>query len=168
MIRLTKITDYGIILLCDMATHGQAMPHNARDLAGSTRLPLPMVSKILKALARGKILESHRGTKGGFRLIRPADQIRISEIIQALEGPIAITECLSDQPRCGVGTHCPLRISWNRINEAIHGALDGITLADMFQPPIGHELITMAESAAAQINGKTPEPAMGTPGGANE
>ncbi len=156
MIRLTKITDYGIVLLCQMATSGQDAPYNARDLASQTHLPLPMVSKILKALARGGILESHRGTKGGFRLIRPAERIRISEVIQALEGPIAITECLTPgQPSCGVETHCPLRISWNRINEAIQGALDGMTLADMFQP--GHELRRMAENVSTQAK-TTPEP----------
>ncbi|MCE5228535.1 SUF system Fe-S cluster assembly regulator [bacterium] len=166
MIRLTKITDYAIVLLCQMATQGQETTHNARDLAGLTRLPLPMVSKILKALARGGILASHRGTKGGFRLIRPASQIRISEIIQALEGPIAITECLTDQARCGVGTHCPLRISWNRINEAIQGALDGITLAEMFQPTRGPELIRLAETASMPID-KTTEPTLGASGRAN-
>lgn len=163
MIRLTKITDYAIILLCQMATHGQEMPHNARDLSGQTHLPLPMVSKILKALARGGILVSHRGTKGGFRLIRPADQIRISEIIQALEGPIAITECLTDQTRCGQETNCPLRISWNRINVAIHGALDSITLAEMFQPTCGHELRTLAETAAMQTDTAS-EPSLGAMG----
>lgn len=164
MIRLTKITDYSIILLCQMATHGQETPHNARDLAGQTHLPLPMVSKILKALARGGILVSHRGTKGGFRLIRPADQIRISEIIQALEGPIAITECLTNgHSHCEVHT-CPLRISWNRINEAIHGALDGITLADMFQPAGGRELINLAQSASTQLETTTETSPLGANG----
>lgn len=138
MIRLTKKTDYGIVLLGQMINAEQGRVHNARDLAGLTGLPLPMVGKILKALVRGGLLVSHRGTKGGYRLARPAALIRVSDIIRALEGPIAITECISTEGelQCCVQRPCPVRISWARINEAINDALDAVTLADMVQP--GH------------------------------
>ncbi len=135
MIRLTKITDYGIVLLGHMSLRGLDVTHNARDLAAQTRLPLPMVSKILKRLARGGLLASHRGTKGGYNLARSANDIRVSEIIIALEGPIAITECVSHtDASCGVQRLCPVRVSWQRINDAIQSALAGISLAEMLRP----------------------------------
>ena len=68
MLRITKITDYGIVLMAQMASEPQTTMHNARDLAAATRLPLPIVSKILKTLARGGLLTSQRGTKGGYTL----------------------------------------------------------------------------------------------------
>ncbi len=153
MIRLTKITDYGIVLLGQMSAGRLETVHNARDLARQSGLPLPMVSKILKALARGGLLVSQRGTKGGYHLVRPAEELRVSEIIQALEGPIAITACTSNNGdgRCGVRSLCPVRISWQRINEAIHGALDAITLAEMLRPELS---ATGAETACEGKQGK--------------
>ena len=93
MIRITKQTDYGIVLL----THLAAQPErqlNAPELAAETQLPLPMVSKILKLLVREGLLLSHRGVKGGYSLGRPPAEITMAEIIASLEGPIAITECI--------------------------------------------------------------------------
>jgi FeS assembly SUF system regulator len=135
MLRMTKQTDYGIVLLIYMSQHGTDVMHNARDLAQATGLPLPMVSKILKALARGEVLQSHRGTKGGYGLARPAQRITVTQIIEALEGPIALTECVGDLPSsCSVQSLCPVRVSWRRVNHAIRHALDEITLLEMAEP----------------------------------
>lgn len=134
MIRITKQTDYGIVLL----THLAAMPDrqvNAPELAGETHLPLPMVSKILKLLVREGLLISHRGVKGGYSLSRPAEEISMAEVVSALEGPIAITECVDDDSGCTHAPICPVRGRWNRINTALREALAGISLGEMADPP---------------------------------
>ena len=133
MLRITKQTDYGIVLMTRLAQNGTATEvHNARDLARSTNLPLPTVSKILKALARGGLLESHRGVKGGYCLDRSAEEISVEQIIRALEGPIAITECLdTTTEECGIERSCPCRANWQRINVAVREALSAIPLSAM-------------------------------------
>ena len=134
MIRMTKQTDYGIVLLSRMAVlPGRLL--NATELATETRLPQPTVSKVLKILARAGLLESHRGVKGGYTLARDPEEITVTEAIVALEGPIGITECIDDTPgECSHEARCPVRGNWHRINEAIRRALDGINLAEMAQP----------------------------------
>src|SRR5215831_15995615 len=93
MIRITRLTDYGIVLLTHFARHPERLTRNAPELAAAAHLPLPTVSKILKILAREGLLVPHRGAKGGFSLAKPATDITVAEIISALEGPIALTEC---------------------------------------------------------------------------
>ena len=134
MIRITRLTDYGIVLLSQMALSPERR-FNAPDLASETSLPQPMVSKILKQLARSGLLLSHRGVHGGYALSRSAESITVAEIITALEGPIAVTECIEDGPgSCDKEASCPVQSNWRRINVAIRGALDGITLAEMTSP----------------------------------
>ncbi len=134
MIRMTKQTDYGIVLLSRMARRPERQ-FNATELATETRLPQPTVSKILKILARAGLLDSHRGVKGGYTLAREPEAITVTEVITALEGPIGITECIDDTPgECSHEARCPVRGNWHRINEAIRQALDGINLAEMAQP----------------------------------
>ena len=92
MFRLSKVTDYGIVLLAHLAQSEEQSAHNARDIAGDVGLPVPMVSKILKALARHGVLESQRGSKGGYQLARRPEQLTVADMISALEGPVG--------PRC--------------------------------------------------------------------
>jgi FeS assembly SUF system regulator len=134
MIRITKQTDYGIVLTSHMAGEAERM-FTATELADETQLPVPMVSKILKHLARHGVLTSYRGANGGYALSRPPAEIAISEVITALEGPIAITECIDDGPGdCNHEPVCPMRGNWQVINRAVRRALAGITLADMARP----------------------------------
>lgn len=148
MIRITKQTDYGIVLL----THLAAAPErhvNAPELAGETHLPLPMVSKILKLLAREGLLDSHRGVKGGYSLSRVPEEISMAEVVSALEGPIAITECIDDQTGCSHAPVCPVRGRWHRINAALRDALAGISLAEMAEMPRPEpKLVTLGGRAA--------------------
>ncbi|MGA2262772.1 MAG: SUF system Fe-S cluster assembly regulator [Acidobacteriota bacterium] len=146
MLRVTKLADYGIVILTHLAGQGNATS-NARDLAQEARLPLPVVSKILKLLAKDGLLESHRGIKGGYGLARKPEQITVSEIIRALEGPIAVTECTDRiHGDCGLETGCPVRTNWHLINQAIQQALEKITLAEMTQP-LGRHLVNLTGSA---------------------
>ncbi len=130
MIRLGRLTDYGIVLMAHLASAGEG-PHAARDLAAETRLPLPAVSKLLKALAREGLLVSSRGAKGGYQLARPAEEITVPEMIEALEGPIALTHCALHEGACVQEARCDVRSPWQRINRAVHDALARITLADL-------------------------------------
>jgi FeS assembly SUF system regulator len=150
VIRLTKFTDYGIVLLTHFAARRDAISHNAPDLAAETRLPLPMVSKILKTLAREGILLSHRGVKGGYSLARPAAEITVRHVIDALEGPIAITECIEHGASdCNIEQLCPVRGNWSRINRAVELALDGITLEEMAQPLTETQFVRLGAGFAA-------------------
>jgi len=135
MFRLTKLTDYGIVLLTHFAQHpGRAQ--NARELALDTRLPLPTVGKLLKELTNQGLLVSQRGIHGGYALARRPEQISVAEVIAALEGPIAITECNStkDPGLCEHEGCCPVRANWQVVNGAIRLALEKISLAEMAQP----------------------------------
>ena len=120
---------------------------NANELAEETQLPAPTVSKILKLLARAEILDSHRGVKGGYTLARSAARINVAEIISALDGPIAITECIDDTPgECTVEPFCSVRGNWQRINQAIQSALEEITLAEMARQE-GPKLVTLGSGS---------------------
>ena len=142
MIRMTKQADYGIVLLTRLAQEPERL-FNANELATDTQLPSPTVSKILKLLARAGLLSSLRGVKGGYTLARSAEQINVAEIISTLDGPIAITECIDDTPgECTQESFCGVRGNWQRINEAIRGALEQISLAEMAHP-IGGGLVTL-------------------------
>jgi FeS assembly SUF system regulator len=134
MIRITRETDYGIVLLAHMA-RSREVSFSAARLAKQESLPLPMVSKILKILARAGLLASQRGARGGYSLARNPDAISAAEIIGALEGPIAMTECSVDLPgTCVHQGHCSVSSHWHRINSAVRKALDGISLREMSQP----------------------------------
>ena len=134
MIRITREADYGILLMtCLAQADGQSL--SAAALAQQRRLPLPMVSKILKTLARAGLLVSQRGALGGYSLARPAAAISAADIIGALEGPIAITECSGENhDGCSRLEHCEISGHWPRINQAIHTALQSISLLEMSRP----------------------------------
>ena len=150
MIRMTKQADYGIVLLTHMAGE-QERVFPATELAEAVQLPAPTASKILKALARGGVLESHRGVKGGYCLMREPERITVAEIITALDGPIAITECIDDSPgECAQEPICAVRGNWRRINDGIRLALESITLAEMCGPigPVPDRLVTLGAKPA--------------------
>ena len=154
MIRITRQTDYGIILLAYLGGMPVERILTARDAAAECRLPVPMVSKIMKMLAREGLLTSHRGVKGGYGLSRPPERITIGDIIGALEGPIGITECSSSPGRCEQEALCPVRINWQRISLAMRDALDSIPLSDMVLPPRHHpdvRLLTVSSQIARPL-----------------
>ena len=131
MIRLTKLTDYGIVLMTHLAVY-QDRRWNAADLASETQLPAPMVSKILKHLVRAGLLDSKRGALGGYRLQKNAAQVSVVDIIAALDGPIALTECSDETTdECSYEAICRVRSHWQRINTALKEALMSVTLEEM-------------------------------------
>lgn len=154
MIRISRLTDYSIVLLTHVARGGVDRIHNARDLASEAELPLPTVSKLLKTLTKTGFLESHRGVQGGYALARPPESITMVEIISALEGPVAITLCSEGPGSCELEHQCPTRSNLVIINRAIRGALEGIRLSDLAAPrPL--QLVNIgvrARPAAADVN----------------
>lgn len=134
MIRLSRLSDYGIVLMALLAARTGDAPSNAREVAALAQLPLPVVSKVLKALARRGLLVSHRGAKGGYTLARPPAQITAAEMIAALEGPIGLTECAAHPGQCVKESNCHVREPWQRINSVVRRALDQVTLADLVPP----------------------------------
>lgn len=135
MIRLTRESDYAIVLMTCIARSGPRAVSSARELAEATHLPQPMVAKILKHLARAGLLRSRRGVAGGYRLARPAGRISVADVITALEGPIGITECTSDLPvSCDLAAMCAVRSNWEILNRAVREALSRITLEQMTAP----------------------------------
>lgn len=147
MIRLSKETDYGILLLAYLAAVPEVMVFSARDLSAETRVPLPMVSKVLKALAREGVLVSQRGPKGGYALARRPEKISIAEVIAAMEGPVALTECIEHPGDCVQEPTCQVRRNWAMINERVRASLHGITLAEMALP-LGDHLVNIEAGGA--------------------
>jgi FeS assembly SUF system regulator len=130
MLRMSRLTDYGTLILSRMAEEGREL-HTAASLAEATRLGTPTVAKLLKGLAHAGLVNSQRGAHGGYRLARPASQITAAEILDALEGPIAITECAAQLYQCELEAYCNVGSAWQRINAAIRRALNDITLAQL-------------------------------------
>ena len=161
MIRVTKLADYGVLLMSWFAKAqdqyervglAQAPAVSASDLARDTGLPAPTVSKLTRMLTRAGLLESVRGTHGGYRLARRAAEISVGALVEAIEGPLALTECLDTAtPGCTVEQLCSTRDNWERINGAIKSALDGITLADIALPKTGWRA-QMSKSIAKETN----------------
>ncbi len=134
MLRLSKLTDYGIVLLAELARAPAGAPHTARELALQTRLPFPVVGKVLKPLARKGILDSHRGSRGGYALALAPEQITVAKVIAALEGPVALTECSLPSGDCEHEPECNVRSPLERINRVIGDTLEKVTLADLVRP----------------------------------
>jgi FeS assembly SUF system regulator len=135
MIRLAKLTDYGLVLMTTMARHSRAQVHTARDLASVTRLPLPTVSKVLKQLLQSGLLVSHRGNNGGYSLAKEPSDTSIADIVAAMEGPIALTECSTDiTGLCDLERSCPIKTNQRTISEVVRGALEKVMLSDLAQP----------------------------------
>jgi FeS assembly SUF system regulator len=135
MVRLSKLTDYALVVMSCMARSSNQSSRTARDLSVELRLPLPTVSKLLKELLQSGLLVSHRGTKGGYSLTREPHEISLAEIIAAMEGPIALTECSTDTiGLCELEPCCAIKKNQQIISQAVRGVLDRLTLADLIQP----------------------------------
>lgn len=131
MIRLSKLADYGIVIMTHMA-RGRARQHATHDIAEATQVPAAMASKILKSLVRSGLLTSNRGANGGYVMTRDPAGVTVAEVVEALEGPIALTSCTDDSDSdCGIESLCPTRTNWQRINDAIRAALAEISIGEM-------------------------------------
>ncbi|AXK71430.1 SUF system Fe-S cluster assembly regulator [Lysobacter sp. TY2-98] len=135
MLRVTKLTDYATVVLTVLAAaRGEVL--SATEIAERAGLEATTVSKVLKPLAQATLVEGFRGAHGGYRLARPARDIALIDVIEAMEGPLAVTECSVHDGQCGIESSCGIRRNWRRINDVIVQSLSGITLQDMLEPEI--------------------------------
>jgi len=133
MLRISKMTDYAIMVMVELhASRGEVL--NAHALAERSHLELPTVSKVLKLLVKTGLVNSYRGASGGYSIERDALDISVAEIIAAIEGPIAMTECSAAEGLCAQEASCSLRGNWQRISIAVAKAMEGVSLAEMAQP----------------------------------
>ncbi len=132
MLRISRLTDYGTVVLAHLARDDASLV-SAAEVATATGIALPTVSKLLKALAKAELVSSTRGPHGGYRLACDARAISAADVIDALDGPVSITECSSGDSRCDFEANCHVGSAWQRINVAIRRALDEISLADLLR-----------------------------------
>lgn len=132
MVRITKLTDYGVVIMAFMASSPSRL-FQTKEIAEHTHIAPPTVSKLLKKLTKSKLLASERGTNGGYLLACEPKNITIAELVNALEGPIAITECSMGHDYCASAPNCSIKTPWLQINHAITNALQSIKLFDLTQ-----------------------------------
>jgi FeS assembly SUF system regulator len=133
MLRVSRLTDYATVVMTCIAAHPTEV-FSAVQIADETRLELPTVSKLLKALGHAALVESFRGVNGGYRLARSAEDISLVEIVEAIEGPIGVTECSVAEGQCDREAQCGVRGSWQLVNNVLNNALRAVSLADMLKP----------------------------------
>jgi FeS assembly SUF system regulator len=133
MIRLSRLTDYAVALLSHMGKEGDKDLWAATDLTEKSGLPLPTVAKIMKMLAKSGLITAQRGAAGGYKLARAQKDISVAEIIEVMDGPIAITDCSKGSARtgCSIQSICPMNDGWNKVNSALRKALENVSLAEM-------------------------------------
>ena len=132
MLRISKLTDYGTVLLAHLAAN-KATVCSAAAVAAATGIAVPTVSKLLKSLGRSGLVKSTRGANGGYQLARDAGEISAADIIDALEGPVSITECSGSDSQCEHEGVCSVGGAWQRVNVAIRRALDEVSLRDLLR-----------------------------------
>ena len=130
MLRVTRLTDYATVVLTVLATR-PGVVLSAVELADAAGLEVPTVAKVLKPLAQAGLVVGFRGAGGGYRLVRDAADISLVEIVEAMEGPLGMTECSLHAGNCGIEQSCGVRANWRRINDVVADALRGVTLAQM-------------------------------------
>ena len=149
MVRLDRLTDYGLLLLTCMARSRSVALRTARDLAAESGLPLPTVSRLLQDLLKGGLLVSHRGIKGGYALAKEPHEISVLRVIAVLEGPIALTACSSGvSGSCDLEPCCAIKNNQRIINHAVRGVLERLTLADLMEPL---ELMTIKDARGRSV-----------------
>jgi len=138
VVRITKLTDYGVVIMAFMAGEPLRL-FQAKEIAEHTAIAQPTVSKLLKKLTKNKLLHSARGSQGGYILAAEPKEITVAMLVNALEGPIAITECNLGHDYCASAPLCSVKTPWLRINQAITNALHSVKLNDLIKvEPMGH------------------------------
>ena len=132
MLRVSRMADYAVLLATYIGRHENDL-HSSAGLSRATGIPAPTVSKLLKHLARDNILISQRGILGGYSLARPTKLISVAEIIVSIDGPIAMTDCLSADKDCDLQKSCNVKEPWKKISDAINSTLTELSLENIIQ-----------------------------------
>jgi len=131
MLKLTKKSDYGLIAMKHLAENGRRVSCSAKDLAEHYNLPQEALAKILQRLAKARLLVPQRGTNGGYTLAREACSISAFEVIQAIEGPLFLTSCVTVRGTCDQSGHCTIRGPLERVSRTLEEVLSRITISEM-------------------------------------
>lgn len=135
MLRLSNFADYGVVIMT-AAVRADGSLVAASQVSGATGVPVPTVAKLMNQLARAGLLVSHRGVSGGFALARAAADISLADIVEAIDGPIALTHCCTEnRDSCELLSHCAVRLHWEPVNRAVREALARVSLATLAREP---------------------------------
>ncbi|AFN56727.1 BadM/Rrf2 family transcriptional regulator [Zymomonas mobilis] len=130
--RLSNLTDYAVVVLRQVVHHGAgAKCLTTLTMAEKTGLPLPTVQKLMGRLAAAHLLTSLRGMGGGFTLARPAEEITLADVVEAIEGPIAMSSCDNKESLCKFSAECEMRPRWPEVNRTVKNALESISLKSL-------------------------------------
>lgn len=130
--RLSSLADYAVVMMSAAARHCGGARTNAAQLADETGIPLPTVQKLVSKLSAAGLLRSVRGAGGGFKLARPAAAVTLADIIEAVEGPIAMTACVeTGRHDCSMEGNCRVQPHWPVVNQAVRGALAQVPLTQL-------------------------------------
>jgi FeS assembly SUF system regulator len=130
MLKISKLADYGMVLMHILTKNG-SLKKSAKQISDVSHLPLPTVSKLLKQLCESGFVESERGVQGGYRLKCAPETISAADVIRAIDGDIALTECAMAESRCSLLEHCELKSNWQYINNQVNELLSTISIVDM-------------------------------------
>jgi Rrf2 family protein len=137
MLRLSKKADYALMAMKHLAVRGDRGSSSAREIAEAYSIPIELMAKILQRLVRGGLLLSQQGTRGGYQLGRTPAQISVADVIQAIEGPVTVTACSTDEGQCEQFSKCNVRDPLWRVRERILTALGECTIAELSaEPPL--------------------------------
>lgn len=132
MLRISKMTDYAFVILAFL-TKEPTKYYQANEIASQTKVSKPTVSKVLKTLAKHGLVDSYRGVYGGYKMNKVPSQISVAEIIQVLEGPMAIMACTLGMDQCAISSNCQIQAPWHKINHMVFSTLDAVKLSDLYQ-----------------------------------
>jgi len=135
LLRFTKRADYGLMAVHFIASHGDEGAVSAKRIAEEFHIPPERLAKILQRLAKKKLVASHNGPKGGYLLTRHPAKITVGQVVRALEGPINVVNCMSEQDDCPQFARCNLRGPVQKIQASISHVLDSMTLAELAVEP---------------------------------
>lgn len=133
MLKISKLTDYGTLVMGGLVAHGEEFVSTA-DLAEAIGVAQPTVAKLLKMFTRAGLVESLRGQQGGYRLGLSPRHISVAEIIQAVDGPVGLTECSTDEGQCDQEESCNVKVNWQKISRVVADALHQVSLNELLQP----------------------------------
>lgn len=140
MLRISRRTEYGLLAMRHLVLRGASAagkPCTAREIAEEHAIPRELLSKVLQRLTQVGLVRSHKGARGGYALAREAVDINVADLVDALDGPVAVVDCLGDDPECSLRDNCCLRSPLERLNGAVRNLLRRVSLAELSQPDEG-------------------------------
>jgi FeS assembly SUF system regulator len=143
MLKLSKKSDYGLIAVKHLATCGLQAAQSASEIAEEYHISAPLMAKVLQKLAKGGLVTAQHGSTGGYRLARHPDEITALDVINAIDGPVFITSCVTQKGKCDQATTCTVREPLRRVNESIMQVLGTVTISQMSEGPEQPALVQM-------------------------